>query len=211
MFTGLIEEIGKVSNISFRQGGAEITVKASVVTRSLAIGDSISINGACQTVIGFSSDSLTVEAVEETLKKTNFRNIKTGDMVNLESSLTLSKKLGGHIVLGHIDTTGKIKKIQSLPSAKIVEIEYPSEFFKYIVHVGSVALDGISLTIASSGKLSFSVSVIPHTWDNTVLRYRRVGDEINIEFDILGKYVERQISAKNNGGITLKWLEENGF
>lgn len=211
MFTGLVEEIGKIKSITPLGGGYKIVISCSKILNGIKTGDSININGACQTVERFNGESFEVTAVEETIKKTAFKKLKRGDRVNLESSLTLDKKLGGHFVLGHVDTTGKISSIVKQTTSYLVEIFYPKEYSKYIIHVGAIAIDGISLTIADSKDQSFVVSVIPHTWQETVLQERKPGDLVNIEFDVLGKYVSKIIDSGNKGGITADWLKEMGF
>lgn len=211
MFTGLVEEIGKIKSITPLGGGYKIAISCSKILNEIKIGDSININGACQTVEKFDKDSFEVTAVEETISKTTLGKLKRGDRVNLESSLTLNKKLGGHFVLGHVDTTGKIISIIKKNTSYLVEIFHPQEYSKYIIHVGAVAIDGISLTIADFKDQSFVVSVIPHTWHETILQERKPGDLVNIEFDVLGKYVSKIIDRGNKGGITADWLKEMGF
>jgi riboflavin synthase len=211
MFTGLIEEIGKVIFIKQFGGGLRISFSASIVLKDLQIGDSININGVCLTVVGFTNDTFEVESVEETLKKTNLGRLKLNNIVNLERSLTLNKKLGGHFVLGHVDTTGKITGIKKLASSYVVTVSYPKEFSGYLVNVGSIALDGISLTIAGFDENHFNVSVIPHTLKSTNLAARKKGDEVNLEFDILGKYVARLIGKDKKEKITEEWLRDLGY
>lgn len=211
MFTGLIEEIGIVKSITPLGGGRSITVYCSRILEGIKTGDSININGACQTVEKIEKDSFTVTAVEETVKKTTLGNFKKGEKVNLESSLTLSKKLGGHFVLGHVDTTGKIISITKQPASYLVSISYPSEYSKFIIHVGAIAVDGISLTVADFNQHQLTVSIIPHTWKETTLQDRKTGSLVNLEFDVIGKYVSRILGYEKQGGITENWLKELGF
>lgn len=212
MFTGLIEEIGSISSVKHFNSGCSITVQASKVLNNIEIGDSISINGACQTVVSFDSSTFTVDTVAETLNKTNFGEFQKGILVNLETSLTLSKKIGGHLVSGHIDTVGEICNIQALANSYIMSISFPKDYSKYIVHVGSIAIDGISLTIAENNDTILKVAVIPHTWASTILKTKKVGSKVNLEFDMLGKYVEKQLNPKSNSiGITFEKLKEMGF
>jgi len=211
MFTGLIEEVGTVLIAEKRSGGLILTVKASEVIKNAATGDSISINGACQTVTSFNTSSFCVTAVEETLKRTTLGELRSGDKVNLETSLTLNKKLGGHLVQGHVDCTGKISEIRDQGTGIIVKIEFPDTYSKYLIHVGSVTIEGISLTVADFTSGSFKVSIIPHTWENTNLKYKKTGSRVNLEFDVLGKYVESILKQKGQGGITKEWLNEMGF
>ena len=211
MFTGLIEETGKIKLLKPFGDGIKISISSKVVLRDTQVGDSININGVCLTVIGFNKDLFEVEAVEETLKKTNLGRLKINDKLNLERSLTLNKKLGGHFVLGHVDATGRITGIKKLSSSNIVTVSYPKEFSNYIINVGSIAVDGISLTIAGYNENQFSVSIIPHTWQSTNLSARKTGDEVNLEFDVLGKYVARLLGKDTQGKITEEWLRDLGY
>ncbi|HEX2866310.1 MAG TPA: riboflavin synthase [Ignavibacteriales bacterium] len=211
MFTGLVEETGTVKLVKNISGGIELTVNARKVLEGLLIGDSINISGACQTVTSFDKGSFTVTAVEETLKKTNLGKLNVGSLVNLERSLTMNKRLGGHFVMGHVDTTGKILRIRQLGSSILMEVSYPKEFGKYIIHVGSVAVEGISLTVAGFSERSFTVSLIPHTWKETNLKEKTPGMEVNLEFDVLGKYVAKILSKDEGTGITSEWIKKNGF
>ncbi|MGE5353258.1 MAG: riboflavin synthase [Acidobacteriota bacterium] len=211
MFTGLVEEIGTVKQVKSLSGGMELTVNALKVLEGLALGDSININGACQTVTQFDKNSFKVTAVEETLKKTNLGKLKTGSPVNLERSLTMNKRLGGHFVMGHVDTTGKILSIRKLATSFILEVSYPREFGKYIINVGAIAIEGISLTIAEFNERSLKVSLIPHTWNSTNLQDKTQGMEVNLEFDVLGKYVAKILSKDEATGITGEWIKQNGF
>ncbi|MDW8109642.1 MAG: riboflavin synthase [Candidatus Kryptonium sp.] len=190
MFTGIVEEIGKIKAI-VRRGKARIfTIASKKLLKEIKIGDSVAVNGVCLTVFDKSNEHFKVEAVEETIGKTNLGNLKIGDAVNLELSLKLGERLGGHIVLGHVDTTGTIKSIKKLENSWIFEIEFPSEFEKYTIPKGSIAVEGISLTIVEANQNRFTVSIIPYTWENTNLKFKKIGDIVNLEFDFLGKYVE---------------------
>ncbi len=211
MFTGLVEEIGTVKNVKPLGGGLKITIAAQKVIEDFQIGDSINVNGTCQTVVKFTKDQFEVEAVEETLKKTNLGKLKLNEKVNLERSLTLNKRLGGHFVTGHVDTTGKILNIKELSTSYLVDISYPKEFNKYLINVGAIAIDGISLTVANFDEEKFTVSIIPHTWKVTNLADRTIGSEINLEFDVLGKYVARLLNKEKQSNITEEWLKQNGF
>jgi riboflavin synthase len=211
MFTGLIEETGKIKLLKPFGDGIKISISAKVVLKDMQIGDSININGVCLTAVGSGKDLFEVEAVEETLKKTNLGRLKINDKVNLERSLTLNKKLGGHFVLGHVDATGKITGIKKLASSYIVTISYPKEFSNYIINVGSIAVDGISLTIAGFDENQFSVSIIPYTWQSTNLSLRKTGDDVNLEFDVLGKYVARLLGKDKHEKITEEWLRDLGY
>jgi riboflavin synthase len=211
MFTGIIEETGVVEKIKSLGEGREITVSAIAVLKDINEGDSINLNGACQTVTRFSNKSFTVIAVEETIKKTNLGQLIKGEKVNLESSLTMNKKLGGHFVLGHVDTTGKILSIKKNPASYIVEVSYPKEFSKYIIHVGSICIEGISLTIAGFNDRFITLSIIPHTWSHTNLESKKNGSVVNLEFDVLGKYVAKILGKDTESKISEEWFRNLGY
>lgn len=194
MFTGIIEHTGKVEKVQPLKGGKEITIE-SELTELLQIDDSVSINGVCHTVISRNAKEFVVQSVEETLRKTTMGSLNTGMMVNLEDSLTMQKKLDGHVVQGHVDTTGTIRKIEEEGANWLITIEFPESFAPYLVPRGSVAIDGISLTVARLELTSFVVAIIPYTWEHTNLHEREVGDYVNLEFDVLGKYVLRAIET----------------
>lgn len=209
MFTGIVEEIGTIK--SFSKGSASIVVECKKVLEDLKIGDSVSINGVCQTVVKFDSSSFTVEVSKETLSVTNFVSLRVGDKVNLERALTLQSRLGGHMVSGHIDGLAKVKKIQKISEFYNLDFEIGKDLARYVVKKGSVALNGVSLTVADIASIVFSVAVIPHTFENTVLKYLKIGDFVNVEVDILAKYVEKFLSRGDNSGVDEKLLKENGF
>lgn len=190
MFTGIIEEVGKVKSVVQKGKARVFAISSEKLLNDIKIGDSVAVNGVCLTVFEKLNEYFKVEAVEETIKKTNLGNLKTGDRVNLELSLKLGDRLGGHIVLGHVDTTGVIENILKLKNSWIFEIKFPNEFRKYIIPKGSIAVDGISLTIAEVDDNKFKVSIIPFTWENTNLKFKRSGDRVNLEFDFFGKYIE---------------------
>mgnify|MGYP003297309042 CR=1 FL=1 len=212
MFTGIIEEIGKIKSFTKDSNGATIDVECSLVLEDTKLGDSIAINGVCQTVVELTSHSFKARVSDETLKVTTFENFKSGELVNLERALTLNSRLGGHIVSGHVDCKGKFIKIEKLTDFYNLEFEIPQEQSKYIVHKGSITINGISLTIAETNQNRFKIAIIPHTYDNTNLKTLNIGDNVNIETDILGKYVEKMLSSKdNNSKISMTFLQENGF
>ena len=212
MFTGVIEEIGKIEEISKHGHNLKLRIKASKILNDLKIGDSININGACQTVIGTAADSFTVEAVEETQKKTTLGLLKRNDLVNLERSLRFSDRLGGHLVTGHVDCVGRVKSIAKKDGSFLYEFELSQAYLTYLVEKGSVAVDGISLTVVEILKNSFSVSIIPFTLENTTLGTKKVGDLVNIETDLIGKYVERILTSKSDKSmITEEWLKDKGW
>lgn len=212
MFTGIVEEIGKIKSFKKENNGAIIEVKCKTVLQNTKIGDSISINGVCQTVTKISTNSFCANVSDETLAVTNFDNLKNGDSVNLERALTLNSRLGGHIVSGHIDCTGKLLSVEKLTDFYNLEFEVPQEQEKYIVNKGSVTINGISLTVANIENNIIKTAIIPHTFNNTNLKNLNCGDYVNIETDILGKYVEKLLSVKDNkSSISMSFLQENGF
>lgn len=196
MFTGLVEEKGILINKIKTGDGFQLVISASKIMEDLKIGSSISVNGCCLTVVRKESNNFSVDTIEETLKKTNLGFLKMGDRVNLERPLKAVDRLGGHFVLGHIDTTGVIEKIQELSNSHFMTIIYPELFKKYLIYVGSVAIDGVSMTVAQLEDNKFSVGIIPFTWQETIFSDKKVGDSVNLEFDVLGKYVERIMSIK---------------
>lgn len=210
MFTGIIEEVGEIEYISSDIKSKNLKIKAEKVLKDLKIGDSVNINGACQTVIEVKPNSFAAQAVEETLKRTNLGKLKKGDRVNLERSLRFSDRLGGHLISGHIDCIAEIKSINSAGDSLIFEISFPLEYADLLVEKGSVTVEGISLTIAGLKKSSFIVSVIPFTLKTTNLKEKKVKDTVNLEFDILGKYVKKMLNQKENKEtkITEEWLNQ---
>ncbi len=212
MFTGIIEEVGRIETASAEGDNLKLRIKASKVLDDLKVGDSININGACQTVIERSSDSFAVLAVQETLRKTNLGQLRGKDPVNLERSLRFFHRLGGHLVTGHVDCVGKVKSFVKEAGSVLYEFELSDEYSAYLVEKGSVAVDGISLTVVQVKESSFTVSIIPFTLQNTTLGTKRVGDLVNIETDLIGKYVGRILaSEKGRSVITEGWLKEKGW
>lgn len=214
MFTGIIEEIGYVQRINQQSRSAQIEIRASKVLEDVVIGDSIAVNGVCLTVIAFDSQHFTADVMPETISKTNLRELKPGSPVNLERALKLGGRLGGHIVQGHVDAVGTIVQKQALEIAIIYRIQTDSELLQFVVPKGSVAIDGISLTVVDVFKDSFTVSLIPHTAHETVLGHKNPGDRVNLESDIIGRYVHHLM--KRNPGDTRReldasFLAEHGF
>ncbi|MFC1951921.1 riboflavin synthase [Chloroflexota bacterium] len=206
MFTGIIEEVGKVTSA---QSG-RLAITASDVLQGLEVGGSIAVNGVCLTVVSFNAESFSIDIMPETLKRTNLVLATVGDEVNLERPLTLGKPLGGHLVQGHVDDTGRIASILGNSGAMMIKIEASPEVMCYIVKKGFIAVDGISLTIVECDANSFQVSVVGFTRQNTTLGSRRLGSLVNLEVDIIAKYVER-LSQARRPGITVDYLEEQGF
>lgn len=194
MFTGLIEEIGIIKAIKPIGGGRRVIVEAKKIMDDLKIDDSISLNGTCQTVVSRTDRTFDVEAVEETLTKTTFLKFYPGKKINLERAARLGDRMGGHLVQGHVDCTGKVSEIRKLSTGINLWITYPTEYSQYLVMTGSICIDGVSLTIARLEATKFMVSIIPHTWEMTTFKELIIGSEVNIEFDIIGKYVEKIMS-----------------
>ena len=212
MFTGLIEEIGTVKSFDKNSAGAVIAVECKKILDDVKLGASVAINGACHTVVDFTTSSITVQTSNETLNVSNFSNIKKGSRVNLERAMTLSSRLDGHLVSGHIDGTAVfLEKISDGFSNKLF-FKLDENLKKYVIYKGSIAINGISLTIASVEDAKISVEIIPHTMQETNLVDLKFGDIVNIETDVIAKYVENFSRVGNNTTkITKVFLEENGF
>jgi riboflavin synthase len=215
MFTGLIEEIGEIKSIEKAAKSARITIKSEKVLQGIKIGDSICTNGVCLTVTEFSNNTFSVDVMAETVRSSNLGKLKPGYKVNLERALRLSDRLGGHIVSGHIDGIGTIVDLQSEENATWVSVKTTKDILKYIVHKGSITIDGISLTVAYVDDNIFKVSIIPHTKGETTLVIKKIGDEVNLESDMMAKYVEKLLNygevPKEKKPISMDFLKENGF
>ena len=209
MFTGLIENIGTVSSIKRAGGGLKISIYPESVIE-LQIGDSVSINGACLTVVETGRD-IAFEVSPETLRNTTIGELKVNDKVNIERALRLSDRLGGHLVTGHIDGIGVIIDKRQEGEYTFYTFEAPPEILKYTVKKGSIAVDGISLTVIGLDMKSFTVAIIPHTLTATNIGSKGIGDKVNLEVDIIGKYVEKFVSKQNNDPGLMELLEEKGF
>ncbi len=196
MFTGLVEEKGKLKNKIATGDGFQFEVEASLVLSDLNVGNSIAVNGCCLTVVKRTENSFFVDTIEETLSKTNLGVLKQGDLVNLERPLKADARLGGHFVLGHVDTVGRVEAIKELSNSHWMTFSYPDKFKHLLIYVGSIAIDGVSMTVAQLEGNTFSVGIIPHTWKETIFAEKKVGDTVNLEFDVLGKYVERIMNNK---------------
>ena len=208
MFTGLIEDLGKVQGIKELQNGKNISVEVNLPIAEIKIGDSISINGACQTVISIKDKTLFFEAMRETLSRTNFNFLKKGDFVNLERAMSLNSRLDGHLVSGHIDTTAKLLDIKNDGLAKIFKFECDTDL---VVEKGSISINGISLTVSRVEEENFEVSILPYTFENTNLKYLKQNDFVNIEYDMVAKYIKKFTGGKEKSKITREFLIENGF
>lgn len=216
MFTGLVEEIGTIQAIKKGEKGAKLTIKAKKVLEGVNLGDSICTNGVCLTVTEFSGSSFAVDVMAETMRRSNLSKIKIGDAVNLERALRADGRLGGHIVSGHIDGTGEIVGYEEEDNAVWITIKSDSSILRYIVQKGSIAIDGVSLTVAYVDNQVFKVSIIPHTGEETTLLKKSEGAEVNLECDVIGKYVEKLLnlgakSEEKKNSISEDFLKLNGF
>jgi riboflavin synthase len=195
MFTGIIKELGHIQSVKLLTGGKEFTVACDLASK-VQVDQSININGVCHTATGVDDGSFTVQSVEETLRKTNIGALAKGDFVNLEPSLHPEQLLDGHLVQGHVDGTGEITEIKQEGTDWLISVEYDEQFKDLIVGRGSIAIDGISLTVANEKDTTFTVAIIPYTYEHTNLKKRQPGDAVNLEFDILGKYVVRYLQNR---------------
>jgi riboflavin synthase len=214
MFTGIVETTGKVTRIDRLSESVRLSIAAGRVSEDVALGDSIAVNGVCLTVVSIDAPELVFDAVYETLRRTTLGSLAVGDVVNLERAMVANGRFGGHIVQGHVDGVGRIASMRPVGNAWQVHVDVDSNLMRYIVEKGSICIDGISLTVADAGRSSFSVSVIPHTWENTTLSTRRAGDALNIECDIIGKYVERLMgfsTSANAAPVSMDMLVRTGF
>lgn len=213
MFTGLIEEVGKIISSKPFSGGLSIEIYSEKLAKDAKVGDSIAVNGVCLTITKFTAHNIFFDAVFETIKKSTLGELKAGSSVNLESALKLGQKLGGHLVQGHVNHTGKITSIKNKGENYLVSVSFPSDLQKYIVKEGSVAIDGISLTVAQINSNELGCSIIPHTWTNTNLCTKKIGEKVNIEVDILAKYAEniRGNLSVSKVGVTEEWLKKIGY
>lgn len=220
MFTGIVEEIGKISKITKGSNSYQFSIAAQKVLSDIKLGDSVATNGACLTVVARTNTNFTVDIMAETVQRTNFSLMKVGDAVNLERAMRLSDRLGGHLVSGHIDAIGKIIGIRKEDIAHILSIEAPKEILDQMLNKGSVAIDGISLTIIALDEQSFQVGIIPHTAQETSLLKKTKGDIVNLETELIGKYVlnflktnnkENTTQAKASSKVTMDFLAANGF
>ncbi len=214
MFTGIIEALGSVSQIERASGGARLNVTTDMDMSSDRIGDSVAVNGICLTIVEITTNSFALDLSQETIGRTTFEEMKVGDKVNLERALKFSGRLGGHLVTGHIDGVGVVRRRTRSGASEVFEITAPSGMERYMIEKGSIAVDGISLTINSCQGRDFSVNIIPHTLSVTTLGLHMSGSRVNIEADVLGKYIERIMSGGKAGGsgdIDLELLAKHGF
>lgn len=215
MFTGIVEELGMIKRISIQGTSGQIAIRANKVLEGTRIGDSIAVNGICLTVTSLQRDGFTADIMAETVRRSSLSKAVNGDAVNLERAMAADGRFGGHIVSGHIDGTGKIVSYRKEENAVWVEIETSGDILKLIVEKGSICIDGISLTVADVSDTEFKVSVIPHTGEETTLLKKKPGDLVNLENDVVGKYVEKLMGFKNkeeekssSTGITIEFLKQ---
>lgn len=214
MFTGIVEEIGSIEKIQQHANSCILTIQAEKVLSDVALGDSIAVNGICLTVTSFSTSAFTVDVMPETIKSTSLRSLQVGSFVNLERAMAADGRFGGHFVTGHVDGVGKIISKRPVENAVYFEISVPDHLLKYMILKGSVAVDGTSLTIFDVSSNSFTLSLIPHTLANTVLGKKGVGEIVNIECDMIGKYIEhfmKKQTKEKPSELTKQFLQENGF
>lgn len=216
MFTGIIEELGTVRSLAISGSSGQIRIKASKVLENTKIGDSIAVNGVCLTVVTLESDGFTADVMAETVRRTSFADLKNGSPVNLERAMAADGRFGGHIVAGHVDGTGKISSLKKEENAVWVTINAGDDILDLVVEKGSITIDGISLTVAGVGEGYFQVSVIPHTGKETNLLGKKPGDLVNLETDIVGKYIRKLMGLEKkenekSGGLTMDDLISLGF
>jgi riboflavin synthase len=216
MFTGLVEELGKVRSLSRGAHSIRLTIAAEKVLHDVKMGDSIAVDGACLTVVDFTTSSFTVDVMPETFDRTTLSLRKSGDTVNLERTLRVGDRLGGHIVSGHVDSVADLVSVTPRDNANILRVQVPRNLAPFMIPQGSVAVDGVSLTIVDCGEDWFEVSLIPHTWGVTILSGKRAGDKVNVETDVLGKYIYRMAQMKSVGDtgkkpIGVDFLAQHGF
>lgn len=211
MFTGIIEDIGRVKAVEKRGAFGRITVETALSLKDVKIGDSIAVNGACLTATSISAGSFSADVSAETLNVTTLGALRPGDRVNLELALTLSKPLGGHLVTGHVDGVGVLRKKTASGENLVIEVSASKSVLAQVVKKGSVTVDGISLTVAELSDDAFTIAVIPHTLEKTNLLSRGEGSKVNLETDLIGKYVQKFLSNKGTGAVTGDFLAEHGF
>ncbi|GAX91848.1 riboflavin synthase [Effusibacillus lacus] len=221
MFTGIIEEVGRVASVRPSGNAIHLKIQAKKVVQDAHLGDSIAVNGVCLTVTRFDENGFEADVVPETMRRTALRVLQPGSPVNLERAMQMGGRFGGHIVSGHIDGVGTIRSIAREDNARVIRIEAGPDLLRYIVPKGSIAIDGVSLTVMDREENSFRVSIIPHTANETNLIGKETGDPVNLECDMIGKYVERLLEARfgfagephpaNKQGLSMEFLRQHGF
>lgn len=216
MFTGIVEELGTLERVERGAVSAHLNIRAREILKDVGLGDSISVNGVCLTVTEYGNDRFTADVMGETLAKTNLSDLRVGDRVNLERALRMGDRIGGHMVSGHIDGVGTILDISPHGIAQVISVQAPELVMRYVIRKGSVAIDGISLTVVDCTDQTFRVSIIPHTAKLTTLGFKKKGDSVNLEADMLARYVEkflqgREPKADGSGRIDSAFLGKHGF
>ncbi|MGE7665441.1 riboflavin synthase [Ureibacillus composti] len=212
MFTGIIEDKGKVTAIQKDEKSMEITIYSPKIISDAHLGDSIAVNGVCLTVTHLTQEEMTVDVMPETVKATTIHSLKMGDYVNLERAMSANGRFGGHIVSGHVDGVGTIRSKKPVSNAVYIEIDIPKELSENCIPKGSITIDGTSLTLFNVSEQIVTVSLIPHTYAETIIGQKKVGEKVNIETDLLGKYVLQHLKRADKGSnITLDFLRQNGF
>lgn len=211
MFTGIIEEMGTVKALRREAGAARLSLYAATVLDGTALGDSICVNGVCLTVVEMGKSEFSADVAVETLRVTNLGELKAGARVNLERALQLSARIGGHLVSGHVDAVGRLREKRDEGNGWRIFFDAPETVLRYVIKKGSIAIDGISLTVADVDRAGFSIAMIPHTARLTTLGFKAAGDTVNLESDIIGKYVERLLPGRAEGNVSLELLKKNGF
>jgi riboflavin synthase len=215
MFTGIIEHLGTIESLQLHSDGGRLTVHAPSVAPHLAVSNSIAVNGCCLTIVSKDHEHFSADLSGETIRKTSFGELKPGMRINLEQPLTAGKELGGHFVLGHVDTVGRVTRLEPEGDNWWYGVEVPESFARYIVPQGSITIDGISLTVARWNNRIAEIAVIPFTYEHTNVRDKKLGDAVNLEGDVLGKYVERYLEAretpKSTSTLTVTQLMQQGF
>ena len=216
MFTGIIEHLGTVDSLKLNAEGGRLTIHASTVVAHLAVANSIAVDGCCLTVVEMTGERFSADLSAETIRKTSIGEWKAGTRVNLEQPMTAGKEFGGHFVLGHVDTTGRVVRLEPEGENWWYGVEVPESFAKYVVPQGSIAIDGISLTVARWNGRVAEIAIIPFTYQHTNIRGKKIGDAVNLEGDVLGKYVERYMEARNaakpaSSTLTMDQLVRQGF
>jgi riboflavin synthase len=211
MFTGIIEELGTVKALRREAGAARITLSAAKVLDGTTLGDSICVNGVCLTVVEMSRTEFSADVAVETLRVTNLGDLQAGNKVNLERALQLSARIGGHLVTGHVDAVGRLREKREEGNGWRIFIDASASVLRYVIKKGSIAIDGISLTVADVDNAGLAIAMIPHTAKLTTLGFKKAGDSVNLESDIIGKYVERLLAGRVEGGVSLDALKKSGF
>ena len=214
MFTGIVESMGRVRGIKRGAQSFQIDIQAEAILDDVKLGDSIAVNGVCLTVTNYDSQHFTADVMPETMDKTTLKHLKSGEYVNLERALRVGDRMGGHIVQGHVDAVGVIKAKEKRDIAYVYTIKAPAEVLHYTVPKGSITVDGVSLTVIDVLPDSFTVSLIPHSADQTILGRKQAGDHVNLESDILGRYIEKLLQIggdKETSSLSVSFLAENGF